>query len=128
MSKARLVITAVVLEGRSQAEVARTYGVSQPWISRLVARYHAEGDTAFEPRSKRPRRSPTATSQQTIDLVLELRTTLTDQGLDAGPHTLHAHLHRQGLPVPSATTIWRPWPGCISARSPGRPSTRSRPC
>ncbi len=29
---------AVVTEGGSQAEVARTYGVSQPWISRLVAR------------------------------------------------------------------------------------------
>jgi len=43
VSKARLVITAVVVEGRSQAEVARTYGVSQPWISRLVARYRAEG-------------------------------------------------------------------------------------
>ncbi|MFP5021183.1 helix-turn-helix domain-containing protein [Pseudonocardia phyllosphaerae] len=42
MSKARLVITAVVLEGRSQSEVARAYGVSQSWISRLVARYRVE--------------------------------------------------------------------------------------
>ena len=39
MSKARLVITAVVREGRSQGEVARAYGVSQGWVSRLVARY-----------------------------------------------------------------------------------------
>jgi transposase len=44
MSKARLVITAVVMEGRSQGEVARAYGVSQGWISRLVARYRAEAD------------------------------------------------------------------------------------
>ena len=44
MSKARLVITAVVLEGRSQSSVARVYGVSQPWVSRLVARYRAEGE------------------------------------------------------------------------------------
>lgn len=36
VSKARLVITAVVIEGRSQSEVARTYGISQGWISRLV--------------------------------------------------------------------------------------------
>ena len=61
MSKARLVITAVVVEGRSQSEVAAAYGVSQPWISRLVARWHAEGDAAFEPRSRRPRSSPSAT-------------------------------------------------------------------
>ncbi|MGB8651368.1 MAG: sigma factor-like helix-turn-helix DNA-binding protein, partial [Mycobacteriales bacterium] len=39
MSKARLVITAVVLEGRTQGETARAYGVSQGWVSRLVARY-----------------------------------------------------------------------------------------
>ena len=39
MSKARLVITAVVVEGRSQGEVARAYGVSQGWVSKLMARY-----------------------------------------------------------------------------------------
>ena len=60
MSKARLVITAVVVEGRTQAEVARTYGVSKGWVSKLVARYRAEGEAAFEPRSRRPKTSPTA--------------------------------------------------------------------
>ena len=58
MSKARLVITAAVIEGRSQSEVAREYGVSQGWISRLVARYHLEGEAAFQPRSRRPHTSP----------------------------------------------------------------------
>jgi len=53
MSKARLVITAVVTEGRSRGEVARAYGLSQGWVSRLVARYRAEGEAAFEPRSRR---------------------------------------------------------------------------
>jgi transposase len=41
MSKARLVITAVVAERLSQGEAARRYGVSQGWISRLLARYRA---------------------------------------------------------------------------------------
>jgi hypothetical protein len=36
VSKARLVITAVLIEGRSQSQVARDYGVSQSWISRLI--------------------------------------------------------------------------------------------
>jgi transposase len=60
MSKARLVITAVITEGRSQGEVARAYGVSQGWASRLVARYRAEEEAAFEPRSRRrsPHRGP----------------------------------------------------------------------
>lgn len=99
MSKARLVITAVLVEGRSQSQVARDYGVSQSWISLLVARYTAEGDAAFQPRSRRPHTSPTRLPQATIDLILELRHTLVGKGLDAGPHTIawhlqhHHHLH-----------------------------------
>ena len=58
MSKARLVITAVLIEGRSQSQVARDYGVSQSWISRLIKRYTAEGEAAFEPRSRRPHITP----------------------------------------------------------------------
>jgi transposase len=58
------VITAVVVEGRSQSEVARAYEVSQPWVSRLVARYRAEGEAAFTPRSRRPARSPAATGPE----------------------------------------------------------------
>ena len=44
MSKARLVITAVIIEGRTQAEVAKSYGVSKGWVSKLIARYNAEGE------------------------------------------------------------------------------------
>ncbi|WP_220447798.1 helix-turn-helix domain-containing protein [Nonomuraea diastatica] len=60
MSKAKVVITAAVVEGRSQAEVARAYGVSKGWVSKLVARYRAEGEVAFELRSRRPKTSPNA--------------------------------------------------------------------
>jgi transposase len=54
VSKGRLLITAVVVEGRGQSDVAREYGVSQSWVSRLVARYRLEGEAAFQPRSRRP--------------------------------------------------------------------------
>ena len=104
MSKARLVITAVVVEGRSQTEVARQYGVSQGWISRLVARYRREGEAAFEPRSRRPHTSPTRLPQPTIDLIIELRERLTGAGLDAGPHTIAWHLeHHHQLTVSVAS-------------------------
>jgi hypothetical protein len=73
VSKARLVITAVVVEGRSQSEVARAYGVSQSWISRLVKRYRLEGDAAFIPHSRRPHTSPSRLPQPTIDLIVLLR-------------------------------------------------------
>ena len=43
MSLARLVITAVVVEGRTKSEVARDYGVSRRWVQKLVARYPGRG-------------------------------------------------------------------------------------
>jgi transposase InsO family protein len=99
-----LVITAVIIEGRSQSEVSREYGVSQPWISRLVARYRAEGEAAFEPRSRRPRSSPARLAQSSIDLIIELREKLSGKGLDNGPHTIAWHLqHHHGVVVSAAT-------------------------
>jgi len=104
MSKARLVITAVVVEGRSQSAVAREYGVSQGWISRLVTRYRLEGEAAFEPRSRRPHTSPTRLPQTAIDLIVELRNKLRTAGLDAGPHTIAWHLeHHHQLQVSVAS-------------------------
>lgn len=35
--------------------MARDYGVSQGWVSRLMARHSREGGAAFEPASRRPR-------------------------------------------------------------------------
>ena len=106
-SKARLVITAVVGEGRSPSEVARTYNVARSWVYSLVARYHAEGDSAFEPRSRRPKTSPNTISDETVALILELRRRLTDQGLDAGADTIRWHLeHRHQIHV-HPTTIYR---------------------
>jgi transposase InsO family protein len=107
VSKARLVITAVVIEGRSQSGVAREYGVSQGWISRLVARYKREGEAAFTPRSRRPHTSPTRLPQPTIDLIVKLRNDLLSKGLDHGPHTIAWHLqHHHGLVV-SVNSIHR---------------------
>ena len=104
MSKARLVITAVVIEGRSQGEVARAYGVSQGWVSRLVTRYRAEGETAFEARPRRPRTSPAAIADSAVDLIVAVRKDLAGRGLDAGPHTICWHLeHHHQIRVSPAT-------------------------
>jgi transposase len=107
VSKARLVITAVVVEGRSPGDVARAYGVSRSWVYELVARYRSEGDAAFEPRSRRPKTSPGALSESTVERIVELRKDLEGQGLDAGPDTIVWHLqHRHGVRV-SASTVAR---------------------
>ena len=78
MSKARLVITAVTLQKRPVAEVARDYGVARSWIYELLARYREDGEAAFEPHSRRPHATPNATAPETVELVLRLRKELTD--------------------------------------------------
>jgi transposase InsO family protein len=107
VSKARLVITAVVVEQRSPSEVARAYGVSRSWIYELVARYRIEGDAAFEPRSRRPRTRPRATPTEIIDRVLALRRELTAEGLDAGADTIRWHLQHHHQLRLSRATIYR---------------------
>ena len=107
MSKVRLIITAVVVEGRSPSEVAAAYGVARSWVYTVVARYRAEGDAAFVPRSRRPRTRPQATPAATVGLVLALRRQLTRDGLDAGADTIVWHLaHHHGVTL-SRATIYR---------------------
>ena len=73
MSIAGVVITAVVLEGRTKSAVARDYGVSRRWVQIPVARYLAEGEAAFGPRSRRPHSSPRRTGQAVEDAIVALR-------------------------------------------------------
>jgi len=109
MSKARLVITAVITEGRSQGEVAWACGVS-PGLG-VPARgplCRAEGEAAFEPRSRRPKSSPRAIPDATVDLIIKLRKDLAGQGLDAGPQTIAWHLRHHHKIQVSAATAGRP--------------------
>ena len=106
MPKRRLVITAVVVEGRTHADVAAQYGVSRSWVTRLVGRYRTEGDAAFEPRSRRPKTSPTKVADVVNQAIVNLRVDLTARGLDAGPATIQWHLARAGHIV-SVSTIRR---------------------
>jgi transposase InsO family protein len=129
MSMARLVITAVTIEGRSKSEVARDYGVSRVWVQKLVHRFQSEGAVAFEPRSRRPHSSPHAVDAEVEDAIIRLRKELSKQGLDAGAETIAAHLARQtptggGRPAtPAVSTIWR----VLSRRGFVRPQPQKRP-
>jgi transposase InsO family protein len=107
MGKARLVITAVVVEGRGVREVARAYGVSPGWVSKLVARYREEGEAAFEPKTRRPLRSPAATPPEVVALVVGLRRSLLEAGDDAGAQTIAWHLGTHHGVELSAATVWR---------------------
>ncbi len=107
MSLARLVITAVIVEGRRPVDVARDYHVSKGWVSKLLARYRVEGDAAFEPRSRRPHSSPRRTPTATVELIIELRDELVLHGLDAGADTIVWHLRQRHQLTVSSATVYR---------------------
>jgi transposase len=105
MSKARLVLTALFVDHQTPAEVASRYDVHRAWVYKLKARYEAEGEAAFEPRSRRPKTSPTSLDAATVELIVELREKLATVGLDAGR-----------TPSPGS------WPSTTGSRPPGPPS------
>ena len=108
MSKAQLVITAVVLEGRSKSEVARDYAISRQWVQQLFKRYEADGPAAYIPRSRRPHHSSQAINTEVEDPIIRLRKTLTKR-----PRRRCRHHRRTSHPrpsitnVPAVSTIWR---------------------
>jgi transposase InsO family protein len=107
VSKRRLVITAITKQGLTQAEAARTYGLSEATVSRYLARYNTEGEDAYRPRSRRPKTSPNAWEPATVELIVQLRTDLTTAGLDAGPETIAWHLNHHHQTAVSRATISR---------------------
>jgi transposase InsO family protein len=107
MSLARLVVTAVRVEGRSKSAVARQYGMSRRWVHELVARYDADGEAALAARSRRPRSCPARTPQAVEEAIVDWRQRLAEQGLDAGAATIAVHLADQLGAAPSVATIWR---------------------
>jgi transposase InsO family protein len=123
MGMAELVVTAVVFQGRSKAEVACDYNLSRRWVITLVQRYLAEGDAGLQPRSRRPLRSPNRTPDAVEDEIVEIRKQLDRCGHEAGAVTIAAHLERRHGHSPAISTIWR----ILTERGFVTPQPRKRP-
>jgi transposase InsO family protein len=81
--------------------------MSRQHLHRLLRRYREGGLDDLEPRSRPPRWSPQVVSDDVRSRITALRTELAGHGLDAGPATIAWRLEREGLPVPSTSTIRR---------------------
>ncbi len=123
MGMPQLVVTAVLVEGRSKSEVARQYGVSRRWVITLVQRYLAEGDAGLEPRSRRPWSSPRRTCPELEEEIVRIRKGLDRGGHEAGAATIAVHLERELGWSPAVSTIWR----ILSARGFVTPQPHKRP-
>jgi hypothetical protein len=107
MSKHRVAVLKVVSGQLSVTAAAIECRISRGHLHRLLRRYREEGLDRLEPRSRRPHTSPHAVPGGLRERVVSLRVELAARGLDAGPATIAWHLGREGLPVPSTSTIRR---------------------
>ncbi|MDQ1616664.1 MAG: hypothetical protein QOI25_3560 [Mycobacterium sp.] len=107
MGMPELIVTAVLVQGRSKSEVARDYGLSRRWVATLVGRYLAEGEVGLRARSRRPHRSPSQTPREVEDEVVRIRKDLDKHGHEAGADTIRTHLLREHGAAPAVSTIWR---------------------
>lgn len=116
-------ITALFAENQTPSEVAVRYGVDRTWVYRLKARHEAEGEAAFEPRSRRPKTSPSATAPEHVELVLTLRKQLTGSGHDCGAETIVWHLAQHHDVTLSKATVHR----ILTRHSHVTPEPKKRP-
>ena len=123
MSLTRVAVLQVVCEQLSVTQAAAEYGLSRRHLHRLLARYRSDGLDGLEPRSRRPASNPKATPEPVRERVLALRRQLVAEGCDAGPVTIAWHLQREGLRVPSTSTIRR----ILSRAGLITPEPRKRP-
>ena len=107
MSKHRVAVLKVVSQQLSVTTAAAECGMSRGHLHRLMCRYRDGGLDALEPRSRRPLTNPGRTPDAVRARIVELRTELTAHGFDAGPVTIAWHLGREGLRMPSTSTIRR---------------------
>ncbi|SDY15302.1 leucine-zipper of insertion element IS481 [Geodermatophilus africanus] len=69
----RKLIVARYQAGWAQAHIAAAMGISRKCVRTWITRYDTEGEAGLADRSSRPHTSPTRTSVETEDRIIELR-------------------------------------------------------
>jgi transposase InsO family protein len=123
MDMGRFLVETHLRTGRPIKELASAHQVSAGWLFKLLRRYRLEGEAGLQPRSRRPKASPTRIGDVWEDEVVALRKELADDGLDAGAETIRYHLARRHERVPSISTVWR----VLKARGFVIPQPQKRP-
>jgi transposase InsO family protein len=119
----RFLIEMHLRTGRPIKELARAHDVSPSWLFKLLRRYRLEGPAGLEPRSRRPKSSPSRIADLYEEEIVALRKELNDAGFDAGAATIHFHLSERHDHPPSVPTIWR----VLKARGFVTPQPHKRP-
>ena len=123
MDKGQFLIETHLRTGRSIKELAAAHQVSESWLFKLLRRYRLEGPAGLEPRSRRPKTSPTRIADLYEDEIVRIRKELDEDGFDGGAETIHFHMSTPGRQVPSVSTIHR----VLVARGFVTPEPHKRP-
>lgn len=85
------------------------HGISRESFYVLRRRAKEEGQAAaLEPRSRRPRSTPTRLGAEVKDQAVQVRAALAVSGLDHGPISVHDRMHAMGFEqVPSVASLAR---------------------
>ena len=85
------------------------HSISRKSFYELRKRAVLDGPAAvLEPRTRRPRTSPTKLSDEVEAQAIQVRAALESSGLDHGPISVHDKMHTMGLdPVPSFASLVR---------------------
>jgi putative transposase len=85
------------------------HGISRKSFYELRKRARVDGPAAvLEPRSRRPRSSPSKLADEVKAQAVQVRAALEACGLDHGPISVHDKMHAMGLdPVPSVASLAR---------------------
>ena len=96
------------LAGDPIEDICRELACSKSWLYKWRDRYLATDPSWSTARSRRPRTTPTKTSQRIAQVVVALRQTLAQHGKGCGAAFIQQALAQQGIaPVPSQRTIYR---------------------
>ena len=103
------------------------HDISRKSFYELRKRALADGPAAvLEPRTRRPRTSPTKLSDETKTQAVQVRAALEASGLDHGPISVHDKMHAMGLTrVPSIASLARIFREADVARREPRKKPRS---
>ena len=85
------------------------HGISRKSFYELRKRAQTDGPAAvLEPRSRRPRSSPSRLTEEVKEQAVQVRAALEASGLDCGPISVHDKMHAMGLEVvPSVASLAR---------------------
>lgn len=84
------------------------HGISRNVFYKILNRARTQGPSAaLEPRSRRPRTSPSTIPDATREHALQTRAALERSGLDHGPISVHETMRRMGLATPSEASLAR---------------------